>query len=713
MKKIIIGLFVFASVLFISQSADASILSDLMAQIKSLKTEISSLKSSQTASVADSTTLAVDLKINGSDNPTPVDWGSEVDVSWTVIGEGRITCIPTFHDMGGWTKSTIITSTSGHKALLARILTHDYVPTSYTIGLACRNSLGVYFKDALNLPINKVAIVPDTTIKNPSITVTSPNGGGTYKPGDRINVKWESTDISPVDRVYVYITDGNLKSPVQTVFNSGSTIYTIPTYFSPGTNYTLLVTTTGSTSSDSYAADSSDTVFSIVDPATLNVEGTISVSPNPCIITKDKSFCYSNFSVDIENKKANISYIKKGSNSVGSTTQTAGAFSVMITHGTATYDLVNNGVKLDSEVVTGQCAEGTSWEVYKCVEDTSTEMKGKITANKDTCTIQKDQKFCYLKFAIDVENKEETQSLIKRDSENSASTPSNHSYLDLSVTHGDHIFYLINAGKVLDTEEVTGECVAGTVPDGGKCVEDVTATPSISVISPNGGEVFKAGDKITVKWKTENMLDARVNVELLNSSRVVVAERTDIINASESLFELPVNMIGQYRFRINTKNYGTINDISDNYFTINSNSPVNICSSNTLTQRLSKGMSGVQVESLQLILNHLGYLNDSEVDGSFGTNTQQAVIAFQRANGLVADGIVGYNARIKINNRWMAVCGETITTSVVTPGEPIFVPPSSLSSSQINAIIGLLQSFGADADTIEKVKISLEGGILQ
>lgn len=41
-------------------------------------------------------------------------------------------------------------------------------------------------------------------------------------------------------------------------------------------------------------------------------------------------------------------------------------------------------------------------------------------------------------------------------------------------------------------------------------------------------------------------------------------------------------------------------------------------------------------------LNTLGYRTNG-LDGIFGTATQNAVIAYQRSRGLVADGIVGCN----------------------------------------------------------------------
>lgn len=55
---------------------------------------------------------------------------------------------------------------------------------------------------------------------------------------------------------------------------------------------------------------------------------------------------------------------------------------------------------------------------------------------------------------------------------------------------------------------------------------------------------------------------------------------------------------------------------------------------------LRSGMTGQSVKDLQSRLYTLGYYA-AEIDGQFGAATKEAVIAFQRRNGLDADGIVG------------------------------------------------------------------------
>lgn len=60
---------------------------------------------------------------------------------------------------------------------------------------------------------------------------------------------------------------------------------------------------------------------------------------------------------------------------------------------------------------------------------------------------------------------------------------------------------------------------------------------------------------------------------------------------------------------------------------------------------LKKSNKSIEVESLQILLKAKGYKGADKkvlaIDGSFGGNTEFAVKAFQKARGLVQDGIVG------------------------------------------------------------------------
>jgi zinc D-Ala-D-Ala carboxypeptidase len=74
----------------------------------------------------------------------------------------------------------------------------------------------------------------------------------------------------------------------------------------------------------------------------------------------------------------------------------------------------------------------------------------------------------------------------------------------------------------------------------------------------------------------------------------------------------------------------------------------------TWTRTLSEGMSGNDVRELQIRV--AGWAADSPsqtrvvVDGQFGSGTKAAVIRFQRAYGLTADGVVGPQTQSVLNS---------------------------------------------------------------
>lgn len=66
------------------------------------------------------------------------------------------------------------------------------------------------------------------------------------------------------------------------------------------------------------------------------------------------------------------------------------------------------------------------------------------------------------------------------------------------------------------------------------------------------------------------------------------------------------------------------------------------------TATLKPGDTGTQVKALQQALASLGY-SPGKVDGAYGTGTQQALVAFQKAHNLAADGILGMQTLAALN----------------------------------------------------------------
>ena len=77
----------------------------------------------------------------------------------------------------------------------------------------------------------------------------------------------------------------------------------------------------------------------------------------------------------------------------------------------------------------------------------------------------------------------------------------------------------------------------------------------------------------------------------------------------------------------------------------------------SITRELYRGCTGEDVETLQDLLNQYGYA--LEVDGEYGSKTRGMVIAFQKNNGLKADGIAGARTIRALAGGAAVVYGET------------------------------------------------------
>ena len=112
------------------------------------------------------------------------------------------------------------------------------------------------------------------------------------------------------------------------------------------------------------------------------------------------------------------------------------------------------------------------------------------------------------------------------------------------------------------------------------------------------------------------------------------------------------------------------------------------------------------VKTLQTMLNALGY-NCGSADGIFGSKTQAAVMAFQKANGLAVDGIVGPNTWAKLSGTGAV----TVTTApaaatsavnlTISSNMPLIVCGSR--SEAVKVLQTKLNALGYDCGTVDGI----------
>ena len=107
---------------------------------------------------------------------------------------------------------------------------------------------------------------------------------------------------------------------------------------------------------------------------------------------------------------------------------------------------------------------------------------------------------------------------------------------------------------------------------------------------------------------------------------------------------------------------------------------------------LRKGMTGDLVAQLQQRLITLGYMTAGSADGNYGTKTAEAVYAFQKANGLVRDGIAGSKTLSKLYSA-SAVTPTPVPTATpkVTDSTIQIATGKTLKKGDINSAVKAMQ----------------------
>ena len=120
---------------------------------------------------------------------------------------------------------------------------------------------------------------------------------------------------------------------------------------------------------------------------------------------------------------------------------------------------------------------------------------------------------------------------------------------------------------------------------------------------------------------------------------------------------------------------------------------------------LKRGSSGTQVSNLQQRLNELGF-DPNGFDGKFGPGTEAAVIAFQKANGLEADGKVGPNTLAALN---LNPAGGNVPDSTSNGGGTNGSGPLTLTEDDYKEAAELLNCEVAAIKAVAEVESGGEG----
>ncbi len=120
---------------------------------------------------------------------------------------------------------------------------------------------------------------------------------------------------------------------------------------------------------------------------------------------------------------------------------------------------------------------------------------------------------------------------------------------------------------------------------------------------------------------------------------------------------------------------------------------------------LKQGSSGPDVTNLQQKLKDLGF-DPNGIDGNFGGDTEAAVIAFQQANGLQADGKIGPNTRaaLQLDDAAVASGGAIAGAAAGTSGATASAATATATSPLPNVTVAIVSKMfpGTRVSNIEK-----------
>ncbi|MEK7095998.1 MAG: fibronectin type III domain-containing protein, partial [Patescibacteria group bacterium] len=120
------------------------------------------------------------------------------------------------------------------------------------------------------------------------------------------------------------------------------------------------------------------------------------------------------------------------------------------------------------------------------------------------------------------------------------------------------------------------------------------------------------------------------------------------------------------------------------------------------TRPLYRGIRSTEVKNLQTFLIQHNYLAPSNDTGLYGPLTRQAVQKYQCDHNIVCSGnefSTGYGV---VGQQTLAKLNTTSTTT--TPPAPSSAAKTNLTPAQADAIIALIQAFGAEAEVVARVK---------
>lgn len=604
MKKYLISLFVLGIFAF-SFQAHASVLSDALLKIENLTKELTELKSQLGASVGG---VFLSGTSTGDTTPRIMYWYSKVNQH--------------IDSNGVWQ-----TDTDGVSGANIDKLTYckKFWPNTVSVSEYKKETINTW-KERYNLNNHTATQMSYKCVEEetaPSVTVLSPNGGESYKPGNKIGI-YLSGGLTGA-RVGLVYPDFDPEA----LISDGNDVHWLSVSSNAGKNFVW--------DGSSFIDNNGNKNYWNVGTGNYKMLAIRDTNDSKCYKTR-----ISNCSYDLSDN-----YFTIRSNSDNLPDLTTEISSVVVS--SEDYGITVYGTIINS---------GSDTEKFPYRFLYSDEPDGKGFINYD---VKKPQVY-----------ELNSNDQINIDEKFSFYNPGNYS-VRLCADQVNDIYG--DGGKIKESNE-SNNC------SGWFNFKIEEKDSLIKLLSPNGGEIYKVGDTIKISWKDDKVKNSYPNyngsIKLYNDS-IKCKEGSIGCWSSFSIDSISYNDNGVYLWDTTKKLFGNAGpntvkvdsgekykikicfkddkdvqncDLSDNYFTFKSKNTIN---SNLIelkddsvsnldvinSQRTLKvGVKGDDVKTLQAFLG-------ITADGSFGPITRSKVMEWQVSNGLTPDGLFGNMSKQK------------------------------------------------------------------
>jgi hypothetical protein len=477
----------------------------------------------------------------------------------------------------------------------------------------------------------------------PSITVTSPNGGEVWKVGETHNITWTSSNLNTVDinlfgnQTSKYPVNYRIATNIST--SNGTYLWTIPSQtelislgIAVGGSYKISISGRVSPTTE-YLIDASDNYFTITSSAKCIAEGgSIPVIFNPpsCCsgltlikpmssnLVGSSGICTSKCGNGICDSSTETNY-NCPKDCLTTCTENGKTVYMSSIFGPTQCCSKNAGIKPSAVLSGDYCVAPSDGSLGTCIDNWwQTCGDGICSKDEDKCNCSKDclsiqtsitastSQAQYISgrekvsISYDVANAP-TGAVIEMDIKASKMFGGVYRLVSPYILDGTTRTFDLSVAQTTfpshGTITWTPSIYEGFLPIEGPLeiriksssnalltsiqvpIKIVSATiqPSISVVSPNGGETYRFGDTLNVRWGSGDV--NKVHINLTNVSTNYTLNIAENYSASTGYFNWTISSNlsrliagNQYKITIWDADAGFtgVNDVSDNYFTISS-----------------------------------------------------------------------------------------------------------------------------------------------